>query len=96
MQSRQQNSHTDDVPHQYLFASNYPEGMQNQVINPAPKKKHFWNRDKAKERRPRRRRIFTWWNLFAAIGIITVVIQSIRYVIIPFLVYLNVLAGGVL
>lgn len=48
------------------------------------------------ERRPRRkrRRIFTWWNLFALIGIGTVLVQAVRYLVIPLLVYLNVLTGG--
>lgn len=44
--------------------------------------------------RRKRRKIFTWWNLFAVIGIITTFVQAMRYVIIPALVYLNVLAGG--
>ena len=44
----------------------------------------------------KRRRIFTWWNLFAVIGIITTIVQLARYLIIPLLVYLNVLQGGAL
>ena len=43
----------------------------------------------------RRRKIFTLWNLFAVIGIITTFVQLARYVIVPALVYLNVLTGGV-
>jgi hypothetical protein len=35
------------------------------------------------------------WNLFAVIGIITTFVQVARYVVIPALVYLNMLAGGV-
>lgn len=52
--------------------------------------------EEQRERRPRRkrRRIFTWWNLFALIGIGTVLVQAVRYLIIPLLVYLNVLTGG--
>ncbi len=42
----------------------------------------------------KRRRIFTWWNLFAVIGIITTIIQTVRYLIIPLLVYFNVFQGG--
>ena len=44
----------------------------------------------------RRHKVFTLWNLFAVIGIVTVIVQIARYVIIPLLVYLNVLAGGTL
>ena len=35
-------------------------------------------------------------NLFAVIGIITVIVETLRYIVIPFLVYLNVLSGGAL
>lgn len=42
----------------------------------------------------KRRRIFTLWNLFAVIGVLTTIVQITRYLIIPALVYLNVLAGG--
>lgn len=44
--------------------------------------------------RARKRRILTLWNLFAVIGIITTIVQAMRYVIIPLLLYLNILAGG--
>lgn len=44
----------------------------------------------------RKRRVFTWWNLFAVIGIVTVIVQAVRYLVIPLLVYLNVLTGGVI
>ena len=43
----------------------------------------------------KRRKVFTLWNLFAVIGMITTFVQVVRYVVIPALVYLNVLAGGV-
>ena len=43
----------------------------------------------------KRRKIFNLWNLFAVIGLITTLVQLARYVIIPALVYLNVLTGGV-
>lgn len=42
------------------------------------------------------RKIFTLWNLFAVIGIISVILQIVRYAVIPFLVYLNSLTGGAL
>lgn len=44
--------------------------------------------------RHKRKKIFSMWNLFAVIGIITTIVQMARYVIIPVLVYLNVIAGG--
>ena len=47
-----------------------------------------------KKHKKRRRRIFTLWNLFAVIGIITVFIQAARYVVIPLLIYLQTLTGG--
>lgn len=46
--------------------------------------------------RRKRRKIFTLWNLFAVIGIVKTLVQLMRYVIIPALVYLKVLAGGAL
>lgn len=46
--------------------------------------------------RKNRRKIFTLWNLFAVIGLITVIVQATRYLVIPFLVYLNTLTGGIL
>ena len=52
-------------------------------------------RELSKLHRRKRRKIFTLWNLFAVIGIATTTVQLARYVIIPALVYLKVLAGGV-
>ena len=51
---------------------------------------------RALKRQHKRRRIFTLWNLFAVIGIVTVIVQAIRYLVMPLLVYLNVLSGGAL
>ena len=50
--------------------------------------------DLKRAHRHKRRRIFTLWNLFAVVGIITTIIQAARYIIIPALVYLNVITGG--
>lgn len=51
--------------------------------------------DKRERRRPRRRRrVFTWWNLFAVIGIITVLVEAARYIVIPLLVWVNALLTG--
>lgn len=73
-------------PTSYRFASNRPLSQQ-----PAPADA---TQVPSKQRRKafrlrRRRRVFTLWNLFAVIGIITVIIQTIRYVIIPLLVMLE-------
>lgn len=46
-------------------------------------------------RKKRKRRFSLIRGMFTAIGVATVIILLIRYVIIPALVYLNVLAGGV-
>lgn len=51
---------------------------------------------KKAHRKPHRRRIPLLWNLFAVIGVVTVLIQAARYLVIPLLVYLNVLSGGAL
>ena len=47
-------------------------------------------------RKHRKRRSHLLWNLFAIIGIVTVIVQAMRYLIIPLLVYLNVISGGTL
>lgn len=85
-------------PTTYRFASNRPENFQaNQAEagDHSAQKKHSKEKHKTKERKGRIR-IFTWWNLFAVIGIITVIIQTIRYVVVPLLVMLNSLMGGAL
>lgn len=46
-------------------------------------------------RKKRRRRFSLTRNLLAVIGAASLMVLLIRYVIIPLLVYLNVLAGGV-
>jgi len=53
-------------------------------------------RELKKKHRHKRRKIFSLWNLFAVIGIITALVQLTRYVIIPALVYLKVFTGGAL
>ncbi len=48
-------------------------------------------------RKKARRRRFSLVRLaFTFIGVVTVLVMLIRYAVIPFLVYLNVLAGGTL
>jgi len=64
------------------------------VHKPAKRFWHGWFRRNRQQYR--RARILTWWNLFAVIGVITVIVQLIRYVIVPLLVYVNVLTGGAL
>jgi hypothetical protein len=97
MQQKQQDPFYPEYqqPTNFRFASNRP-ASQSPYPAPIPQAP---SKHRKKERRPRRRRIFTWWNLFAVIGIITVIIQTIRYVIVPLLVmlepYWEKLMGGV-
>lgn len=86
----------------YRFPQNQPQGWQPQtgfqssapVEEPPLTRRDRRTLDRAHKRK--RRRIFTLWNLFAVIGIMTVIIQAARYIVIPLLVYLNVLSGGAL
>lgn len=104
MQQNQQGRRFADSPQQpvYRFPQNQPaqgwQSQQNFPSNPPAEEAPLSKSDKRELKRAhkKRRRIFTLWNLFAVIGIVTVIIQGIRYVVIPFLVYLNVLSGGVL
>ena len=86
-------------PVTYRFPHNRPaEQSPEQDSAPDQSAQETSKSESTKERHERksRRRIFTWWNLFAVIGIITVVIQTIRYIVVPFLVMLNSLTGGAL
>ncbi len=104
MQQNQQGRRFENTAPQqpmYRFPQNQPaQGWQPQQTFPSaqPLEPKLSRRDRRTldRRHKKHRRIFTWWNLFAVIGIITVIIQCARYIIIPLLVYLNVLAGGVL
>lgn len=84
----------------YRFPQNQPaRGWQPQQSFPSeqpPIEQALTKRDRRalNQRHKKHRKIFTWWNLFAVIGIISVIVQCARYIIIPLLVYLNVLAGG--
>ncbi len=96
MQQNQQGRRFSDAPQQpvYRFPQNQP-GYQP----PAPYQEEapLTRKDRRDlKHKHKRRRIFTWWNLFAVIGMLTVIIQAIRYLIIPLLVYLNTLTGGAL
>lgn len=88
---------TDNPPQQpvYRFPQNQPvqswQPQQSFDNTPVPEQ-----RAQRHESRKRRRRILTLWNLFAVIGIIAVIIEGLRYVVIPLLVYLNTLTGGAL
>lgn len=86
----------------YRFPQNQPaqgwrpqQGFPSevQIVQPPLSKKD--QRALKRAHKPRRR-IFTWWNLFAVIGIVTVIVQGMRYLVIPLLVYISVLLGGVL
>lgn len=104
MQPNQQERRFSDAPTQppvYRFPQNRPgQGWQPQqgFANSEPAEPQLSRREKRALNRAhkRRRRVFTWWNLFAVIGIVTVIIQVARYLVIPLLVYLNVLSGGAL
>lgn len=83
-------------PTSYRFASNRPASQQPMP----PDVPHAPAKHRRKDGKPRRRRrIFTLWNLFAVIGIITVIIEAIRYVIRLLVMlepWLEKLMGGVL
>lgn len=104
MQQNQQGRRFSDAPQQqpvYRFPRNQTvQGWQPQQSFPAsmPQEAPPLSRkdQRALKRAHKRRRIFTLWNLFAVIGIITVIIQAARYIVIPLLVHLKVLSGGVL
>lgn len=68
----------------------YPQNVQLEEVRLSRKEKRELN----KLHHRKRRKIFTWWNFFAIIGIVTVIVQAARYLVIPLLVYLNVLSGG--
>lgn len=108
MQSNQQERRFTDTPQQpvYRFPQNQPSQSWQPQQRFAPST--FQNVPSQQEntpeqntdagwRKPRkRRRIFTLWNAFAVIGLVTVVVQALRYIIIPFLVYLHSITGGAL
>ncbi len=99
---------SDNSPQQpvYRFPQNQPvQGWQPQQsfdgsVPPVPDDETPLSRREQRElnrvHRGRRRKIFTLWNLFAVIGMITVMIEVLRYLVIPLLVYLNTLTGGAL
>lgn len=98
MQQNQQERRFSDAPQQsfYRFPQNQP-GYQQSSVPPLQENSPLTRRERSEQkRRQKRRKVFTWWNLFAIIGILTVALQLIRYAIIPFLVYLNSLTGGAL
>ncbi len=71
---------------------NYGYQPAFQQPTPAPLSKR--EQRKIKRERKHRRRSPLIWNVLALIGLGTVLVQLARYVIIPLLVYLNVLTGG--
>ena len=101
-QNQQERRFAQSAPQQpvYRFPQNQNVmGWQpQQNFSDQPQNLELSKRDKHKLKKlhpHKRRKIFTLWNLFAVIGLITTVIQLVRYAIIPALVYLNVLTGGV-
>lgn len=107
-QQNQEGRRFSESPQQpvYRFPQNQPvQGWQPQQSfdaaapsNPVEEPSLPWQNQRVLNRvhRRQRRKIFTLWNLFAVIGIITVMIEALRYLIIPLLVYLNTLTGGAL
>ena len=85
----------------YRFPQNQPmqgwQPQQNFPAVPQHEEVHLSRKDRMALNRCHRkhRKIFTLWNLFAVIGLLTTIVQLTRYILIPMLVYLNVLAGGV-
>lgn len=105
MQQNPQGRRFSDTPQQqpvYRFPQNQTvQGWQPQQKFPADVQQEdvpLSRKDKRalKRAHKRRHRVFTLWNLFAVIGMITVIIQAARYIVIPLLVHLNVLSGGAL
>ncbi len=107
MQQNQPGRRFSDVPQQqpaYRFPQNQPaQGWQPQQTFPpaSPEETPILSRKDQRElnkahKKHHRRRFSLIWNLLAVIGLITVIIQVARYIVIPLLVYLNVLAGGAL
>ena len=105
MQQQQERrfSHTEPQQPVYRFPQNQNTvGWQPQQSFPAQTQPHTdqslptqRKHDQKKIYPHKRRKVFTLWNLFAVIGIITTLVQLARYVIVPALVYLNVLTGGI-
>lgn len=104
MQPRQQERRFTDSPQAeqpvYRFPQNQPgngwvpqQGFANEPVaaEAEPEKLSPRERRRAnKAHKRKRRRIFTWWNLFAVIGLVTVIVQGVRYIVVPLLVYLKV------
>lgn len=103
-QNQQGRRFGDTVPQQpvYRFPQNQPahgwQPQQSYPLDPTMQESALTKRDRRvlKRQHKRYRKVFTWWNLFAVIGVVCVIVQFARYIIIPLLVYLNVLAGGTL
>lgn len=75
-------------PQQNFHGNDTPEGPALSIKEQrALKKAH---------KRARKRKFSLIWHLLALYGLITLLVQAARYVVIPLLVYLNVLAGGAL
>lgn len=104
-QKNQQERHFSDSQQQpvYRFPQNYPsQDWQRQQsfdssVRPVSDEEAPLSRREVRQLNRvlhKRRKIFTLWNLFAVIGIVTVMIEVLRYVIIPLLVSLNTVTGG--
>ena len=104
-QNQSERRFSDSTPQQpvYRFPQNQTaQGYQPQQTyytstEPMPELTPKDKRDlKKAHRKPRKRRFSLLWNLFAIIGVVTVLVQAARYLVIPLLVYLKTLSGGAL
>lgn len=106
MQQNQQGRRFADVPPQqpvYRFPQNQPAKdwqAQPNIPQSTREEVHLSPREQRRvdraHRKGHKRRFSLLWNMLAVIGLITVLVQLARYVVIPLLVYLNVLTGGAL
>lgn len=108
MQQNQQQgrrfSDTQPLQPVYRFPQNQPsqgwqpqQGFGNDPSQQEPVLSRKEQRELKKAHKNKTRRRFSLlWNLLAVIGLATVSLQAIRYIVIPLLVYLKVLAGGAL
>ena len=74
---------------QYSAYAPLPAAQPQPELSPREKRK-------LKRHERSKRRFAFLRNLFAIIGVIAVLVELARYVVIPLLVYLNVLTGGAL
>ncbi len=88
---------SETAPQQIVhrFPQNQPQqGWQPQSIQPLPQPTDPEAEKPRKKKRRKRHRFSLLWNLFALVGIGTILVQLARYVVIPLLVWVQSLTGG--